>query len=93
MRQSLAVRLRAFGENDWRVGMTESLLGSALTSLKRFDEAEPLLVRARRILKDVPGPQGREARATVTRLRALYEAWGRPDKAAELLVAAAVKTP
>ena len=92
LRQSLAVRLRAFGENDWRVGMTESLLGSALTSLKRFDEAEPLLVRAQRILKDVPGPQGREARATVTRLRALYEAWGRPDKAA-VLVATAVKTP
>ena len=68
--------------NDWRVGMTKSLLGSALTSLKHYDEAEPLLLDAQRLLKDVPGAQGREANATMTRLRVLYEAWGRPDKAA-----------
>ena len=83
LRQSLAARLRAFGADDWRVGMTKSLLGSALTSLGRYDEAEALLLEARRLLKDVPGAQGREAKATVTRLHTLYEAWRRPDKAAE----------
>ena len=84
LRQSLAARLRAFGEDDWRVGMTKSLLGSALTSLERYDEAERLLLDARRLLKDVPGAQGREARATVTRLQTFYRASGRPDKAAEV---------
>ena len=64
--------------------MTKSLLGSALTSLERYEEAEALLLDARASLKDVPGPQGREAKATVTRLRTLYEAWRRPDKAAEV---------
>jgi eukaryotic-like serine/threonine-protein kinase len=79
LRRSLAVRLRAYGESDWRVAMTKSLLGSALTALERFAEAEPLLLDAKRILKDVPGPQGREAKATVTRLRTLYASWRRPD--------------
>jgi serine/threonine protein kinase/tetratricopeptide (TPR) repeat protein len=81
-RQSLAARLRAFKEQDWRVAMTKSLLGSALTSLKRYDEAETLLLDAARILKDVPGAQGREAKATVVRLKTLYSSWGRPQKTA-----------
>jgi tetratricopeptide (TPR) repeat protein len=76
-RQSLAVRLRAFSEHDWRVAMTKSQLGEALTALRRYSEAEPLLLDAQRILKDLPGPQGREAKATLIRLRALYQSWGR----------------
>ena len=92
-RRSLAARRRALGENDWRVGMTRSLLGSTLTALQRYEDAEPELLSARRILKDVPGPQGREAKATLTRLRTLYEAWGRPDKAAEVPVSAAGRMP
>jgi serine/threonine protein kinase/tetratricopeptide (TPR) repeat protein len=83
-RRSLAARLHAYGDNDWRVGMSRSLLGAALTSLGRHEEAEQELLAARRLLKDVPGQQAREARATLTRLRALYDAWGRPDKAAEI---------
>jgi serine/threonine protein kinase/Tfp pilus assembly protein PilF len=88
-RRSLAARLRAFGEQDWRVAMIKSLLGSALTSLKRYEEAEPLLLEAKRALKDVPGPQGREASATAARLLALYESRGRP---AESRAPAAVRT-
>jgi eukaryotic-like serine/threonine-protein kinase len=81
-RRSLAARLRAFNEQDWRVAMTKSLLGSALTSLKRYDEAETLLLDAARVLKDVPGAQGREAKATVVRLETLYDARRRPQNAA-----------
>ena len=58
-----------------------SVLGAALMALARYDEAEVLL-NAQRVLKDIPGAQGQEARATRTRLVALYEAWGRPEKAA-----------
>jgi tetratricopeptide (TPR) repeat protein len=76
LRRALSSRLRAFNEQDWRVAMTKSLLGSALTSLKRYDEAETLLLDAARVLKDVPGPQGREAKATRVRLTALYDARG-----------------
>jgi tetratricopeptide (TPR) repeat protein len=82
-RQALSARVRAFGENDWRVAATKSLLGDSLTGLKRYAEAEPLLIDARRVLKDVPGEQGREARATAQRLVALYTASGQNGEAAQ----------
>ncbi len=77
LRHALGIRVRAFGENDWRVAVSRSLLGSALTLLRRHAEAEALLLNAARVLQDVPGAEGREARATKTRLAALYDAWGR----------------
>jgi hypothetical protein len=40
------------------------------------------------VLKDVPGPQGRDAAATRKRLAALYEAERLPDKAARYRSAA-----
>ncbi len=69
----------------WRLGVTQSLLGAAYTGLSRFAEAEPWLLRAYELLPPRPGPetrQAREARANLSRLVALYEAWGRPGKAA-----------
>ena len=91
LREALPIRVRApgivpsrrrtFQEDDWSVGATKSLLGAALTALRRYDEAEAVLLDARRDLQAEPG-QDREVRATRSRLVALYEAWGRPDKAA-----------
>lgn len=43
LRQALRIRQHAFPESDWRIGVTKSLLGDALTSLARYDEAERLL--------------------------------------------------
>ena len=92
LRQALPIRIRApgivpsrrrtFAEDDWSVGATKSLLGAALTAQARYDEAEAVLLDANRDFKDLPGPKDRDARTTLTRLVALYEAWGRPDKAA-----------
>ena len=92
-------RRRTFPEDDWSVGATKSLLGAALAGLARYDEAEAVLLEAHRDLEAEAGPfdsrespfaqgrpQGRDARATVARLVALYEAWGRPDKAAAFRV-------
>ena len=66
---------------DWRLGMTQSLLGDAYMRLSRFAEAEACLLRASRLLEVTPGSEGletREARDNLARLAALYEAWGRP---------------
>jgi len=84
LRHALQVRQRTLSEDDLRIGQTKSILGGVLTRLARYDEAEPLLVDAQRILKDAsaPGEEGQEARANLTRLVALYEAWGRPEQAA-----------
>jgi len=81
-RDALRIRQRLFAPEDWRVGVTKSVLGAALTALGRYDEAEALLLDARRALKDIPGLQEQEARVTRGRLAALYEARGLPDKAA-----------
>jgi serine/threonine protein kinase len=81
LRRALEIQRRAYTPGNWRIGMTCSLLGAALTELGRYGEAEPLLLEAGGMLKDVPGREGREAAATRTRLVALYEAWGKPEKA------------
>ena len=90
LRQALPIRVRApgvvpsrrrtFPEDDWSVGATKSLLGATLAALARYDEAETVLLEARRDLEATPGPQSRDAKATITRLVALYDAWGRPDR-------------
>jgi serine/threonine protein kinase/Tfp pilus assembly protein PilF len=82
LRQALEIRQRAYPEGDWRIGEAQGLLGESLTALRRYDEAEGLLLNADRILKDGPGWEGREAKATRLRLVALYQARGQPEKAA-----------
>jgi serine/threonine protein kinase/Tfp pilus assembly protein PilF len=82
---ALAVQQRSYAAGDWRLGITESLLGVAYTRLSRFSEAEPCLLRALELLPVAPGSEGlkaREGRANRERLVALYDAWGRPEKAA-----------
>ena len=91
LRRALATRRRIFPDDDWRVGATKSLLGAALLAQAHYEEAEPLLIDAHRVLKDIPGPQGREAKATVSRLVALYQAWGRPEKAAAYRAVSSVR--
>jgi serine/threonine protein kinase/Flp pilus assembly protein TadD len=81
----LAIQQKSYAADDWRLGATESLLGAADTRLSRFAEAEPYLLRAFELLPETPGsegPKAREARANLSRLVALYESWGRPEKAA-----------
>ena len=82
LRQALEVRERAYRRGHWRIGEAKSLLGECLTALGRYEEAEGLLLDAHRVLKDGPGWEGEQARATQLRLVALYEVWGQPEKAA-----------
>jgi serine/threonine protein kinase/Tfp pilus assembly protein PilF len=82
---ALEVQQRSYAAGDWRLGVTESFLGAAYTRLSRFPEAESCLLRAFELLPVTPGseaPKAREGRANRERLVALYEAWGRPEKAA-----------
>jgi serine/threonine protein kinase len=76
-RSALAVRRHVFPENDWRIAAPKSLLGGALTALGRYEEAEALLLDAEKNLRDIPGPQGREAAANRARLAGLQDAMRR----------------
>jgi tetratricopeptide (TPR) repeat protein len=73
-----AARQRAtLPAGDWRIAATDSALGEALTRLRRYDDAERLLTDAAKVLKDVPGRQGREAAMNARRLADLQAARAR----------------
>jgi tetratricopeptide (TPR) repeat protein len=67
-----AARQRAtLPATDWRIAATDSALGEAMTRLGRYEDAERLLTDAAKVLKDVPGRQGREAAMNTRRLAEL----------------------
>jgi hypothetical protein len=86
LREFLAIRQRK-SPDDWRTFETSSLLGDSLLSQKKFAEAEPLLLAGYNGLKareaKVPAQSKRRLAEAATRIAALYNAWGKPENAAE----------
>jgi len=82
LRESLELRRRSLPGGHWLIASAESSLGSCLTAERRFREAEPLLLHGFEGLKAARG-EGHELTVDARRrLVALYEVWGRPDRAA-----------
>jgi serine/threonine-protein kinase len=79
--QTVPNRRRIVPEDDWSIGAARSLLGASLTAQKRYGDAEAVLLEARRDLEAMPSPPQPVTRATVTRLVALYSAWGKAAEA------------
>ena len=69
----------AWGNADW----ARSNLGECLTAMGRYSEAEAELQRASKGLAKAHGETHSKTRRALERLVALYEAWGKPDQAAE----------
>ena len=55
---------------------------ASLVALARYDEAEAVLLDARRDLESLRPFRDADMKATVARLVDLYVAWGKPDAAA-----------
>jgi serine/threonine-protein kinase len=68
---------------DWRIGVAETVAGGCLADLGRHGEAEPLLLGAYETLSRSTGPTAGATRQALEQLAALYESWGRPERAAE----------
>jgi hypothetical protein len=83
LRHALVGVRTALPPQHWRAGYAEVLLGACLASRRQFTEAEPLLLSGYQILHEKRGDDREETRYAVTRLVMLYEAWNKPDKAAE----------
>ena len=81
LRQVLSARQRLYPADEWRIAQAQSLLGAALMARRRYDEAEPLMLEAERVLKPLGSAQARERTANRARLVALYTAIGRPHQA------------
>ena len=77
LRRVLGLRTASLRADDWRIGEAQSLLGAALVGRGHDSEAESLMRAADRLLKPIPGMQGRERAANRARLAALYRATGR----------------
>jgi eukaryotic-like serine/threonine-protein kinase len=81
IREALAIRQAKFGDSDPRTVGETCTLARALYDQQRFDEAESLLTATLAKL----GPETEEPARQRCRseLAQLYQAWGKPDKAAE----------
>jgi serine/threonine-protein kinase len=82
LREGLAIRLKALSKDHWLTAHAKNALGGCLTELQRYNEAEPLLLESISIMKAHHGEQSEQTRQAVSRLIKLYEAWGKPEKAA-----------
>jgi serine/threonine protein kinase/tetratricopeptide (TPR) repeat protein len=81
---TLSIRIRDTGEDHWETAWTRSLLGAASTGLERYEEAESHLRAGYAGLDAAAGAHERSQKLEVTRtrLQTLYQAWGKPEKAA-----------
>jgi WD40 repeat protein/serine/threonine protein kinase len=76
------LRRAALPVGNWRRHQAESLLGGCLASLKQFNQAEPMLLDSFNRLRIAFGCTVLSRLEALDRLIQLYEAWGKPEKAA-----------
>ncbi|HTT62820.1 MAG TPA: hypothetical protein VMG35_13290, partial [Bryobacteraceae bacterium] len=73
--------------DDWQRFRAESLLGASLAGQKKYAEAEPLLIDGYQGVAARKDSISAEDRYHLDRAHSwivqLYEAWGKPEKAAE----------
>jgi eukaryotic-like serine/threonine-protein kinase len=82
-RQSLAIFKKALPAGHPYIAVAESGLGGCLTLSRRYMEAEALVLGSYPVIEAKMGVRSPETRKARERIVALYDAWGKPDKAAE----------
>ncbi len=82
LRESLDLRQQALPAGHWLIAASKSALGACLVAGRRFREAEGLLLQGYEGLRTFRGDTHERTVEARSRLVALYEAWGRPDRAA-----------
>jgi anion-transporting ArsA/GET3 family ATPase len=70
-------------ERHRKIVFAKSQLGEVLLALGRPEEAEPLLLDSHKALTAEFKEEDEEIELVVENLIELYEAWGKPEKAAE----------
>jgi len=92
LHESLDIVERTLPDDSIQRALAQSLLGEALVGQGRFAEAEPLLRAGCGTMAKNPEAPDLNKREGVERLVKLYEAWGRPEQAAEFKAALAAET-
>ena len=81
LREELQIRQESFGDDDGRTAVAKSALGTNLTALGMYENAETLLLESYTTLDIEWGRQHKETQKTRDRLVDLYTAWGKPAQA------------
>jgi serine/threonine protein kinase len=83
LREALKLRVESLpGEHFW-IALAKDALGECLTTQRRFDEAEPLLLESYSTLDARLGRHDPRTVEAIVRLVSLYQAWGKPEQAAQ----------
>jgi eukaryotic-like serine/threonine-protein kinase len=82
LREGLEIQHAVLLPDCWQIDEAESVLGSCLAMLKRFEEAEPILLQSYAALKAKRPANDRRIEQARKRLLNLYLTWKKPDKAA-----------
>jgi serine/threonine protein kinase len=82
-REALELGVAALAPEHVETTRARRVLGNLLAAAKRFDEAEPLLIAAAEAREKRLGRGHANAKATHGEVAKMYEAWGKPEKAAE----------
>jgi hypothetical protein len=80
--KTTGITRRVHGPDFYGLGFTEGAHGDCLTRLKRYPEAERALLDADRIIRGSFGNDHPSTLKTVELLVALYDEWGKPERAA-----------
>jgi serine/threonine-protein kinase len=68
---------------QWEIGAAQSAYGLCLGRAGRFPEGEQVLLEALLITEAALGPDHARVGIVRTRLAEMYEAWGKPEEAAQ----------
>jgi len=83
LREGLENFRKGPARGNWWTPNAESLLGDCFRAQGRYAEAEPVLLASYDALKSAQGVPAPRLRKALDRIVNLYEAWGKPEKAAE----------
>jgi tetratricopeptide (TPR) repeat protein len=86
LRECWSARRTRLGETHVLTAHTRSLLGGCLLKQKQYEEAEQHLCASHEALRSQLGAQAPHTVEASKRLADLYDAWGKPEKAAEYRV-------
>jgi tetratricopeptide (TPR) repeat protein len=81
LREAVKMRTDSLPKEHFWVALANDALGECLTAQGRYDEAEPLLLQSYESLKSSQGAGNTRTHLAEQRLVALYESWGKPDRA------------
>ena len=82
LRESIVIHSSALAPDHWQTATTRSLLARCLVDLRRFAEAERMLIDAYAVVEKEFGVAHDRVQAVVEHAVALYDAWKRPEQAA-----------